>query len=94
MHIEISTLFGIIGGLIGIITFLRSIKKEGSDTGTEIAAMKSNIDYIVRGIDDIRLEQRTQATKIDNHSERLIRAEENIKEMKKKIEKLEGNNEN
>ena len=90
MNIEIATLIGVIGCIIGVLGFIKGIKKDGEIDGQELASIKGNVDYIVRGIDDIRLEQKDQARKIDSQNERLIRNEESTKSAHRRIDKLEG----
>ena len=89
--IELTTLIAIVGCIIGIVGFIKGTKKDGKTDGQELASIKGNVDYIVRGIDDIRLEQKDQARKIDSQNERLIRNEESTKSAHKRIDKLEGN---
>ena len=90
MNIELTTLIAVIGCLIGVIGFIRGTKKDGKTDGQELASIKGNLDYIVRGIDDIRLEQKDQARKIDSQNERLIRTEESTKSAHRRLDKLEG----
>ena len=90
MNIEITLLIAVIGCLIGVAGFIKGTRKDGKTDGQELASIKGNLDYIARGIDDIRLEQKDQARKIDNQNERLIRAEESTKSAHRRIDKLEG----
>ena len=90
MNIELTALVAVIGCLIGVIGFIRGTKKDGKTDGQELASIKGNLDYIARGIDDIRLEQKDQARKIDSQNERLIRTEESTKSAHRRIDKLEG----
>jgi len=90
MSIEFTALIGAIGCLIGVIGFIRGTKKDGKTDGQELASIKGNLDYIARGIDDIRLEQKDQARKIDSQNERLIRTEESTKSAHRRLDKLEG----
>lgn len=90
MNIELTALVAVIGCLIGVIGFIRGTKKDGKTDGQELASIKGNLDYIARGIDDIRLEQKDQARKIDSQNERLIRTEESTKSAHRRLDKLEG----
>ncbi|WP_426251383.1 hypothetical protein [Paenibacillus pabuli] len=49
------------------------------------------MDYIKRGVDDIRLEQRAQAQRVDVLSERVTRVEESAKQAHKRIDRKEDN---
>ena len=90
MNIEITLLIAVIGCLIGVAGFIKGTRKDGKTDGQELASIKGNLDYIARGIDDIRLEQKDQARKIDSQNERLIRNEESTKSAHRRIDKLEG----
>ena len=47
------------------------------------------MDYIKRGIEDIKLEQRAQVQRYDMLAERVTRLEESGKQAHKRIDKLE-----
>ncbi len=49
------------------------------------------MDYIARGVDDIKLDLKDQARKIESQNERLIRVEESAKSAHKRLDKVEGN---
>ena len=90
MTIELTTIIAVVGCFIGVVGFIKGTRKEGNTDGRELAGIKGDVNYIVRGIDDIRLEQKDQARKIDMQNERLIRNEESTKSAHKRIDKLEG----
>ncbi|MGE6576253.1 hypothetical protein ACQKFM_15155 [Paenibacillus xylanexedens] len=50
---------------------------------------RADVDYIKRGVDDIRLEQRVQAQRVDALSERVTRVEESAKQAHKRIDRKE-----
>ncbi|MHA6484454.1 hypothetical protein ACX1C1_21390 [Paenibacillus sp. strain BS8-2] len=68
----------------------RTVKQ---DTAAEVAqdiTIKSDMEYLKRGVDDIRFEQRTQGQRIDAMSERLTRVEESTKSAHRRIDRVEA----
>ncbi|MFJ6268065.1 hypothetical protein [Lysinibacillus xylanilyticus] len=90
MNIEMSLLFGAIGALLGVIGVIVTMKKDSKNQGAVEASISSKVDYIARGVDDIRLDLKDQARKIEAHNERLVRVEESAKQAHKRIDKVEG----
>ena len=85
---ELSILFGAIGTTLGIVGALVTLKKDSKADGAEDAHVKAQVDYIARGVDDIRIDQRAQAGKIEALNERLIRTEESAKQAHKRIDSI------
>ncbi|MFD2867459.1 hypothetical protein ACFSY7_02945 [Kurthia populi] len=85
---ELSILFGAIGTILGIVGALVTLKKDSKADGAEDAHVKAQVDYIARGVDDIRIDQRAQAGKIEALNERLIRTEESAKQAHKRIDSI------
>lgn len=90
MNIELSLLFGAIGTILGVVGAIAAFKKENKHEGAAEASITAKVDYIARGVDDIRLDQRAQASKIESMNEKLIRVDESTKQAHKRINKLEG----
>lgn len=90
MNIEMSLLFGAIGTLIGVIGAITATRKNSRNDGEEQASIKNKVDYIARGVDDIRLEIKDHARKIDNHGEKIIRMDESLKQAHKRIDEIGG----
>ena len=64
-------------------------KKEKDDTERD-AMLRADMEYIKRGVDDIRVEQRDQGQKVDVLSERVTRVEESAKQAHKRIDRVEA----
>ncbi|MGE7693145.1 hypothetical protein ACQKNC_03370 [Lysinibacillus sp. NPDC094177] len=90
MNIEMSLLFGAIGALLGVIGVIVTMKKDSRNQGATEANITSKVDYIARGVDDIRLDLKDQGHKIEALNEKSIRNEESAKQAHKRIDKLEG----
>lgn len=94
-----SVTIGIICGIGGIVfswlAFSRTSKKDAEDGGRESAQIRTDIEYIKRGVDDIKLEQRTMRNDIDALKEKVLvigldasRANSRIDEMQHKDEHI------
>lgn len=67
----------------------RDIKKETKDEASTAAALKSDVQYIKGGVDDIRIDLRAQGQKVDVLCERVAIVEESNKQSHKRIDRLE-----
>ena len=89
----ITALVGVIAALSGMAlgwtTRSREVKKEvRTDTQIE-TALRTDMEYLKRGVDDIRIEQRSQGQRMDALGERVTRVEESSKQAHKRIDRLE-----
>ena len=92
MNIELSLLFGAVGVLLGVLGAIIAARKDSKNQGAAEASISSKVDYIARGVDDIRLDLKDQGRKIEALSEKSIRNEESAKQAHKRLDKLEGIN--
>lgn len=90
----------IIGAVIAVKGSVRLTKKDVKDTEVEtraetISETKSNtifetkLDYVSKGIDDIKLDNREQSRQINAITERVARVEESSKSAHKRLDELE-----
>ncbi|MNI91657.1 hypothetical protein D3C73_1493550 [compost metagenome] len=90
---QATAIIGVIAALSGIIIGwlgqARAVKKEERHDASSEAVLRSDVDYIKRGIDDIRLEQKSQGLRIDALSERVTRLEESSKAAHKRLDRIE-----
>lgn len=94
---ELSVLFSIIsaaaalsGIILGWAGRSRTIRQDIAQQASLDALQKADVEYIKRGVDDIRLEQKAQGKKIDDLAERVTRVEESAKQAHKRIDRLDG----
>lgn len=89
----ITALIGVTATLSGIILGWSARAKEAEKEVRKDAevdtALRTDMEYIKRGVDDIRLEQRTQGQRVDAMGERLTRVEESSKQAHKRIDRIE-----
>ncbi|MNU04128.1 hypothetical protein D3C72_2484130 [compost metagenome] len=50
---------------------------------------RADVEYIKRGVDDIRVDVRMQGQKVDGLAERVTRVEESAKQAHKRLDRLE-----
>ncbi|KTE93552.1 hypothetical protein [Desulfitobacterium hafniense] len=89
----ITALLGVAAALSGIILGWTARAKEAEKDVRKDAeidtALRTDMEYLKRGVDDIRLEQRTQGQRVDAMGERLTRVEESSKQAHKRIDRME-----
>lgn len=83
----VATLSGVILGWTGRAREAKKDIKKDAEADTQ---MRADMDYVKRGVDDIRLDLRAQGDKLSAFSERLTRCEESSKQAHKRIDRLEG----
>jgi hypothetical protein len=71
----------------------RAVKQVDRQEAGANAVLRSDMDYIKRGVDDIRLEQRAQRENHEKLAERVTRVEESTKQAHHRINRLDGTRE-
>jgi hypothetical protein len=84
----ISIVASVSGIYLGWSAKAREQKKETKSETAATTSLKMDVEYIKRGVDDIRIEQRTQGQKVDELSERVTRVEESAKQAHKRIDEM------
>ena len=90
----------VIGAVYAVKGSIRLTKKDVKDTKAEakaetITEAKSNtiletkLDYAIKGIDDIKLDNRDQGRQINVINERMARVEESTKSAHKRLDEIE-----
>ncbi len=89
----IFTLIAVAGTLSGIglgwAGKSRSSRHDAASDATKDAELRTNMEYIKRGIDDVRVEQKVQGQRFDQLSERVTRVEESTKSAHRRIDRVE-----
>lgn len=78
------------GIVLGWAARAREEKKETRSETEREATLRTDMEYLKRGVDDIRIEQRSQGQRMDAMGERLTRVEESSKQAHKRIDRIEG----
>ncbi|MNC72600.1 hypothetical protein D3C75_1236720 [compost metagenome] len=82
-------LAAISGILLGWSGRSRQIRQEVRADGGNEGALRQDVEYIKRGVDDIRVDVRMQGQRVDGLVERVTRVEESAKQAHKRIDRLE-----
>jgi uncharacterized membrane protein len=92
---ELSTIVAMIAALSGIalgwITRTSAFKKDVAQEAGSGAALRTDVEYIKRGVDDIRADVRQQGQRTDALAERVTRIEESSKQYHKRLDRFEEN---
>jgi len=83
---------GIISAIAAISAFVlgwlgrsRTIRQDGAEDGE----LRASVKYIRDGVDDLRVEIKSQSQRYDLLAERVTRVEESAKQAHKRIDRLE-----
>lgn len=89
MSIEIGVLIAIASALIGYFSYSLNRSKEIKSDGQQGAEMKAKLEYISKGVDDIRIDQKASERQMVSFGERITRVEESSKQAHKRLDNLE-----
>lgn len=93
MNVEITVICTIVGAIIGYMSYQKKNQKDIETDASQKTVVATKLDYISKGVDDIRLDIKAQDTKISNVIERLIKVEESTKSAHHRLdifEKIKG----
>ena len=93
------TVFTLILGILGYqlnrtnqqIKQQQLIKRETKEETTKDVKLQTQLDYISKGVDDIRIDLKANEKQMAALGERVTRVEESSKQAHKRIDKIEGN---
>lgn len=89
MNVEITVICTIIGAIIGYMSYQKKNQKDIETDASQKTVVATKLDYISKGVDDIRLDIKAQDTKISNVIERVIKVEESTKSAHHRLDTLE-----
>lgn len=90
MDVAIGAVSVLFGMLITYLTFLRGRDKEIKTDAAEQAKVSIQLNHISNGVNDIKLDLKTNERQINQLSEQVARIDEGVKSAHKRINKLEG----
>lgn len=74
------------GIVLGWLGRSRTVRQDGAADGE----LRASVKYIRDGVDDLRVEIRSQGQRYDMLAERVTRVEESVKQAHHRINRLEG----
>ena len=87
--ISITLICSLLGAAIGYLTFSRNRDKDIKKDTKEEAETKAKLDYISKGVDDIKIDFKVQQREMQELKERVIKNEASIKSAHKRIDGIE-----
>ena len=88
-NISVALICTLLGAVISFLTFQRNNKKDIQLEAKEQIELKTKLDYISKGVDDIKFNDRIRDEQLKKIDERLIIAEEEIKILFRRFERLD-----
>lgn len=85
----VSVLAALSGIALGWAGRARTVRQDVVQESTADALQRADVEYIKRGVDDMKVEQKLQGQRFEAFSERLTRVEESTKQAHKRIDRLE-----
>lgn len=93
MTIELGVLLSVLGLIVAYQGWQLNKKKDVKSDSEKDAKMQTQLDYISKGVDDIRIDLKANEKQMIQYGERLTRAEESVKQAHKRIDKLDKGDE-
>jgi len=90
MTIEIGSLIAVCGLLLSYLTYQFNKQKENKTDTQQDARIQAQLDYISKGVDDIRIDQKASEKQMAAHGERITRLEESAKQAHKRLDAMEN----
>lgn len=87
---SISAAAALSGIALGWIGRSRTVRQDVAQQASTDTKLNVDVEYIKRGIDDIRAEQRSQGKEIEKLAERVTRLEESVKQAHKRLDRIES----
>ena len=79
-----------LGFLFSYLAFQRNRDKDIRTDAKEDGVIKTKLDSIGKGVDDIRIDLKANEKQMSQMNEQLIRVDESTKSAHKRIDKIEG----
>lgn len=85
----VSVLTGLSGAALGWAGRARAARQDVVQETKAEVLQQADVEYIKRGVDDMKVEQKLQRQQFEAFSERLTRVEESAKQAHKRIDRIE-----
>lgn len=87
--VSIAVLCTIFGAVISFLGFQRNIRADTKADAKESTSVAVKLDYISKGVDDIRLDIKSTNREVDRLKEQVARHDESLKSAHKRLDKIE-----
>lgn len=89
MTIELGLLIALFSVIISFLGYSLNKQKETKSESRQDAKIQAQLEYIGKGVDDIRIDLKANEKQIGALSERVTRVEESSKQAHKRLDNLE-----
>ena len=93
LTVELGILVSVLGVIIAYQTYQLNRQKDVKSDTREDAKLQTKLDYISKGVEDIRIDLKANEKQMIALGERVTRVEESSKQAHKRIDKLEKGDE-
>lgn len=76
---------------VAIFTFYFNRKKESGDDGAFKGSLKTDIEYIKKGVDELKADNKDIKDEVDDLKERIVRVEDSTKSAHKRLDAIDRN---
>lgn len=90
MTIELTVLIGVLSLSLAFLGYKLNKDKALKTDGMESAEIKTQLGYISKGVDDIRIDLRANERQMVTLGERVTRVEESAKQAHKRLDNIRG----
>ena len=94
MQVDVVVLTSVVGTIVGVVAGAYGMKKSGDasikNQTKEQISVSTKLDYVVQGLNEIKLDLRSQDTKLQSLAERITKVEESNKSAHHRLEALES----
>lgn len=89
MNIEVTVICTIVGAIIGYMSYQKKNQKDIETDAAQKTLLATKLDYISKGVDDIRLDFKAQAREIQDIKMTIVKLKESIKSAHHRLDSLE-----
>lgn len=75
--------------IVAILSFVRTKEKDKNKDVSDLTWLKTDLEYVRNGVDDLRLDMKELTRKQNDMSEKLARTDEQIRSLEIRVENIE-----
>ena len=88
MNIEVTVICTIMGAILGYMSYQKKNQKDIENDAAQKTALSTKLDYISKGVDDIRVDIKSQDRSIRDLTVRMVKCEESTKSAHHRLDEL------
>ncbi|MDU6114576.1 MAG: hypothetical protein E6649_09165 [Paeniclostridium sordellii] len=90
MNIEVTVICTIVGAIVGYMSYQKKNQKDIENDAAQKTSLSTKLDYISKGVDDIRLDFKAQAREIQDIKMDMVKLKESTKSAHHRLDELKG----